>query len=375
MTDFLQPTSPAKDRESYSTPSSPVMKPRLFRSKKHSSFRGDYKIEQQKDTLPSPPKSPRSLMKTLKERFHSPKPSSHEPFRKLMIQVGPEDDVVEGDFISKPSSHSPLLQQPSILVSQTDETPNNDHKPTNTLEESVPLKVTPHLMMDRARLRNDPSSSSMESGYTSDISQTHLSMDQYKSTDSLQGVFEHGKVGVKVFTQHNSDVRLDRHMEQVTKVYSDCPETPHPQCSPEFKRNDKHPKTLHHVQHSVINPLTDISIDSESHYLRQEDVRRSDGVISSTNPPLSPSFNRSGSLSRPSPPSTRSRRSSIVGTKYYRVTPRKYLKKSRATSALHLVSEKLSLSPISPSLPPSLTPSFHPSLLPPSFSPFLCPLK
>ena len=291
MTELLKISVP--ERKSLSSPSSPRLSPRISRNKHRA-----IKIKKRSNS-PSPPCSPRMFMQALRERFkhsHSPSSSSHKP----TILVSPRAD------------HDHALPNGQKAI----------HVPHN--------RSRSHLSLDR-EFRSNQSVSSLESGYTSDVSQSNLLGERYKSTGSLG----EGIDGKWCEEQKNHECPQATNCTTTDSVSPKSLKELQSQYSPEFKRNDRHPKFLHHIHRSNAPetiPLSPIGSNAQSPGL--DDYSPTESAISFV---MNPSYNRRGSLSRPPLP-TRSRCLSITGTKYYRVTPRKYLKISRATSALHLVS-------------------------------------
>lgn len=225
---------------------------------------------------------------------------------------------------------SPTLPPTVIMVSPTDDkeepqrdSPPNDTTPTQTSSQS-------QLTVDQKLLKNVTSGVSMDSGIGNDNSRSDL-QDGVSSSDILS------KADSKSHHQHDKGVG-SRSMDRET--------IPGPQLnvsSDTFavkKGKDKHPRSLFFVKSSSnSNSLCSLPKDDQVCSLNPES-RQSALDTSPTESNVSTASSascrsRRGSISYP--PSVRSRRPSI-GPKLYRVTPRKYLNKSRATSALHLVS-------------------------------------
>ena len=259
--------------------------------------------------------------------------------RRLMERLGTQ------------KSHPPPPSQPAIVLSPTEdgeEVQQTDFSPDEPLLKSDDSSPQSQLMVDKG-LRSDPSSTSVESGYSTNVSQSSLlstgTTKSHLSTPSIIGETEHSNKGESEsrFSVPTSE-KATSNVQTLTGTTSGYPE-----CSPVNKRKDVHPNRLFFINPSendlCATPETapDFSPDSASDKsaLIQEVSSPAESDASSVSQASNPfSFmsgrcSRRGSLSHAEP--TKTRRPPIVGTKFYKVTPRKYLKKSRATSALHLV--------------------------------------
>jgi hypothetical protein len=275
---------------------------------------------------------PKSFTRRLIERFGSQKPQSPPLFPKCQpaIVLSPTDDEEELAQIDFPPEDSSLKTDNPSPQSQ--------------------------LMVEKT-LRTGPSATSVESGYSSNASQSSLlSSNTTRSTPSIVGEtdYENERVkesrsSVKTSEISPSDVPTD----SGTTSDPDKMETLYSEGCAVNRGKDVHPNRLFFIQSSekelctVPEATSDFSPNpaSDESALRLEtpaSPAESDAssVSLASNPfsSLSGAHSRRGSLSYAEP--TKTRRPSIVGTNFYKVTPRKYLKKSRATSALDLVCSK-----------------------------------
>ena len=311
-------------RQPRSSPSSPAMtrRPRngLFRS-----FRVRGSANEESSSTHG---SPKSFTRRFKDRFGSQKPQSPPLSPKC---------------------------QPAIVLSLTDdeeELAQIDFPPEGSSLKTDNPSPQSQLMVEKT-LRTGPSATSVESGYSSNASQSSLLSSNTPSivgeTDYQNERDREGRSSVKTSEISPSDVPTDTG----TTSGPDTAETLYPEGCPVNRGKDVHPNRLFFIQSSkkelctVSEATSDFSPNpaSDESALRLEtpaSPAESDAssVSLASNPfsSLSGSHSRRGSLSYAEP--TKTRRPSIVGTNFYKVTPRKYLKKSRATSALDLVCSK-----------------------------------
>jgi hypothetical protein len=365
-----------------SSPSSPLFRRKCNR--RCNSFRTKSEENQEGRKSQTPPFSPQSFVKSIRKKLRPqklsppslalPSPSAITP---PSIKVSPIDPLhpsqISSPCIQVSSEHhlSPL-SPPSVKVGFT------DHKSENrgTKHDATPTYSTECREEEPQpnELRTDQSISSMESGYiSSDPRRSKLSLDSRGSVSNIlegSGEIDQQNQPRKSGDEDGRRVTQESDSFSNTACYTTVAEKPH------FETNvsDKHihPKTLFHtgLGSSNVNTLGSISERSppnQSPNSSSSDpsspansTTSSSSLISSSISPCSSrrssvsysSFRNSRrcSLARSSSITSRdfhkSRKSSFkrqrtsvtTVTKFYRVTPKKYLKKSRATSALNVVS-------------------------------------
>ena len=234
--------------------------------------------------------------------------------------------------------------QPANVPSPTED--EEELKQTDTLPDEPLLKTDDPLQLMDNGLRSDPSSTSVESGYSTNASQSSLlstgTTKSHVSTLRIIGETECSNVGEsKSRSSGPTSEKVLSDVQTPTGTASGY-EIQHPESSPVNKRKDVHPNCLFSINPSENDLCTsetapDFPPDSPSDesVLRQEVPSPAESNASSVSQALNPFSSMGGPQNRRG--STKTRIPYSVGTKFYKVTPRKYLKKSRATSALHLV--------------------------------------
>ena len=302
----------------------------------------DTRRESERETL-TPPNSPRSIARSLRNKLRPKKQQT-----------------------------SPPALPPSITVSTTDDKENE----TNEGETPVITKEGTNIQQSLENLslrglRNDPSKTSMDSGYTSDNhKQSKVSLDSRdSSSDLLDRSFSRMKrpsvssslsqsstslqPQTAFTTQSNStscsSIPLEVRGNEVSAEMKPGDERTHPNhlfsvgnsdsnlCHiPEREPLDLQPNSPTHDQPSPTDSTTS-STSSTSSRSSSSSRRSSLSHTLSLTPPrnfISHSPPTRGSLPRGAP--FRGRCATVA--KFYKVTPRKYLKDRRSTSAMLVVS-------------------------------------
>ena len=342
---LLKPTSLSADRKSRSSPSSPAMK-RKKKNKLFSSFRT--KGESERSTSPS-----HTFVKCVKEKLGVPKcisPSSKH--RRKSTPTPPREKIksdrtLRGDTAIMQTSTFPSSRQPKILVSQTHEQEEEEEMPISAVIPAT-KSLLHSLLSTEKMIRKDTSRLSMESGYNTDGSRSDLL--NGSCSDILQETAEKAD---------NPRVHDDR---------TACAQSENESFSfSEAQRCENRHRDIHPTRRFTTSIPHEVSTDSPStpkasaqqptlDAPRPGESNASCTSLSSSliSPPCSRrgslaslSLSRRGSFASPScgqrgslvhSPSVSSQLSILSTTKYYRVTPKKYLKRSQAMSALHLVS-------------------------------------
>ena len=312
-----------------------------MRCRRSSSFRTrDTRRESERETL-TPPNSPRSIARSLRNKLRPKKQQT-----------------------------SPPALPPSITVSTTDDKENE----TNEGETPVITKEGTNIQQSLENLslrglRNDPSKTSMDSGYTSDNhKQSKVSLDSRdSSSDLLDRSFSRMKRPSVSSSLSQSSTSLQPQTAFTTQSNStSCSSIPLEvrgnEVSAEMKPGDErtHPNHLFSVGNSDSN-LCHIPerepLDLQPNWPTHDQPSPTDSTTSSTSSTSSRSSSRRNSLSHTlsltsprnsishSPPTRGSlprgapfRGRCATVAKFYKVTPRKYLKGRRSTSAMLVVS-------------------------------------
>ena len=318
-----------------------------MRCRRSSSFRTrDTRRESERETL-TPPNSPRSIARSLRNKLRPKKQQT-----------------------------SPPALPPSITVSTTDDKENE----TNEGETPVITKEGTNIQQSLENLslrglRNDPSKTSMDSGYTSDNhKQSKVSLDSRdSSSDLLDRSFSRMKRPSVSSSLSQSSTSLQPQTAFTTQSNStSCSSIPlevrGDEVSAEMKPGDErtHPDHLFSVGNSDSN-LCHIPerepLDLQPNWPTHDQPSPTDSTTSSTSstsscssssrrrsslshtlsltPPrnsISHSPPTRGSLPRGAPFRGRCSTASATVAKFYKVTPRKYLKGRRSTSAMLVVS-------------------------------------
>ena len=326
----------------------------------------------------TPPLSPRGVLKNITKRL-------------CPQRVSPPSLPPPPSSPPPPPSSPPPPPHPSITVSPSDPpvpppSPSSMHicpidhgeKENGGLNLNVPpvsatvLREGQSQQLLPQKLKGNQSSLSVESGYISDNRQSKLSLD---SRGSLSNCLEtnqgnQSRVSSSSCDQHSSETKPETGSIIIPAAFSTTvTEVPPTHSLTKINHKHVHPKFIHGIgPSSNTKPLNSISeryqppsppspdpsspansttsSSSLASFLSTSpcNSRRSSVSYSSFRKPR-------GSLSRtpstrsrdcqPRNPSFKHRRTSATATttKFFKVTPRKYLNKSRATSALHLVSQ------------------------------------
>ena len=296
---MLKPESPSSDRKSHSSPPSPTFK--RTKNKGFSSFRAKDQLHAEKQESIPHPHSPRSFMKCLKHHFVShgtQSPKGHSSSKK---------------FTFKPSPQPEIVVSPTADVKYEQELPRNVASLQPEAAVMSSLSLQPQLTPGKG-LRSASSGLSMESGYTSDSSRINSSSDIFPMSGDIKTSSAYYGVPPSNF-----------HQLYPTENSTEC-----------GGNNDVHPN-LRFKTNGIHHPCENAPLDSpiyQSSLKVPSSFSNDASSTSLTSSVLSSSYSSTSSSLSDAHSNTQFQKPTMS---FYRVTPKKYLKKSRATSALHLV--------------------------------------